>query len=161
MNSAILSLVHLRVSPFIPPHTDSKQKSTNKSLFLLKNMKPAHLLLIVLLFPINLQAKTGAQLREDCAAFDERPDSSGISTNMMRMSECLGYIHGVLDVPNLYIVRGADYCVPDGTTRNAVFNVAREYVRRTEVSKMTWAGSGSQAVINAIMSKWPCKEMQR
>jgi len=121
-------------------------------------MKLIRLLLIALLFPITTQAKTGVQLREDCAAFDERPNSAGISSNMMRMSECLGYIHGVLDLPNLYVVIGADYCAPDGTTRNAAFNVVREYVRRPEVAKMTLAGSGSQAVINAMMTKWPCKD---
>ena len=121
-------------------------------------MKRTHLLLIALLLPIATQAKTGAQLREDCAAFDERPDSAGMSSNMTRMSECLGYIHGVLDVPNLYTVRGADYCAPDGTTRGAAFNVVREYIRRPEVAKMTWAGSGSQAAINAMMTKWPCKD---
>ena len=121
-------------------------------------MKLPRLLLIALLFPIATQAKTGVQLREDCAAFDKRPDSTGMSSNMMRMSECLGYIHGVLDVPNLYTVRGADYCAPDGTTRGAALTVVREYIRRPEVAKMTWAGSGAQAVINAMMTKWPCKD---
>jgi len=121
-------------------------------------MKLTRLLLIALLFPIATQAKTGGQLREDCAAFNERPDSAGMSSNMMRMSECLGYIHGVLDLPNLYIVRGADYCVPDGTTRGAALTVVREYIRRPEVAKMTWGGSGAQAVINAMMTKWPCKD---
>lgn len=121
-------------------------------------MKLTHLLLVTLLIPIAAQAKTGAQLREDCAAFDEPPDSAANSSNTMRMSECLGYIDGVLDVPNLYIVRDADYCVPDGTTRGAAVTAVREYIRRLEVAKMTWAGSGAQAVINAMMMKWPCKD---
>ncbi len=121
-------------------------------------MKLTRLLLIALLFPIATQAKTGVQLRDDCAAFDERPDSTGISSNMMRTSECVGYVYGVLDVPNLYDVRGADNCVPDGTTRGAALTVVREYIRRPDVAKMTWAGSGAQAVINAMMTKWPCKD---
>lgn len=106
-------------------------------------MKLIRLVLIALLFPIATQAETGAELREDCAAFDERPDAAGTSSNMMRMSGCLGSIHGVLDVPNLSDVRGANYCAPDGTTRGAAFNVVREYIRGQEVAKMTWAGSGS------------------
>lgn len=121
-------------------------------------MKFTLLLLIALLFPITTQAKIGLQLREDCAAFNERPNSADMSSNMMRMSECLGYIHGVLDVPNLYIVRGADYCVPNGTTRGAALTVVREYILRPEVAKMTWADSGAQTVINAMMTKWPCKD---
>lgn len=116
------------------------------------------LLLMPLIFPIPAQAKTAAQLREDCAALDEKPDSAGASSNLMRMVTCAAYIDGVLDTPVLYDVRGADYCVPDGTTRNAAFNAVRQYIRRPEVAKMTWPGSGAQAVINAMREKWPCKD---
>jgi hypothetical protein len=123
-----------------------------------KSMKLTLLLLIPMLFPIVAQAKTAAQLREDCAAYDERPDSAGASSNLMRMITCTAYIDGVLDTPLLYDVRGADYCAPDGTTRNAAFNVVRQYIRRAEVAKMTWRGSGPQAVINAMREKWPCKD---
>jgi len=77
------------------------------------------------------------------------------------MSECVAYIDGVLDVPLLYEVRGADYCVPTGTTRGDAFNVVREYIRRPEVEKMTWPGSGPQVVINAMRAKWPCTETHR
>ena len=55
-------------------------------------------------------------MREDCASFDEKPKSAHISINMMRGSQCLGYIYGVPDVPNLYAVKGADYRAPDGTS---------------------------------------------
>src|SRR5437773_214703 len=104
-------------------------------------MKLTGLLLIALLFPIVTQAKTGAQLREDCAAFDERPDSAAMDSNMMRMQACVAYIDGVLDLPTIYDVRGADYCVSTGTTRNAASNAVRQYLRRPEVMKMTWPNS--------------------
>jgi hypothetical protein len=80
-------------------------------------MKIIRVILIALLFPIAAQATTGAQLREDCASFDEKTKSANLSTNTMRGSECLGYIYGVLDLPKIYVVQGADYCAPDGTTR--------------------------------------------
>ena len=121
-------------------------------------MKLTRLLLIALLFPIAAQAKTGAQLRDDCAPFHERPTPTDM-ISMMRMQACVAYIDGVLDVPILYDIRGADfdYCVPDGTTRGAASTVVREFIRRSEVSKMTWPGSGPQVVINAMREKWPCK----
>lgn len=126
-----------------------------------KSMKLTRILLIALLFPIVAQARTAAKLREDCAAFDQRPDSDSAVTNLARMSACVAYIDGVLDVPLLYEVLGADYCVPTGTTRGDAFNVVREYIRRPEVAKMTWPGSGPQAVVNAMRAKWPCKETRR
>lgn len=124
-------------------------------------MKISRMLLIALLFPIVAQARTAAQLREDCAAFDQRPESESAVTDLVRMRACAAYIDGVLDVPLLYEVLGADYCVPTGTTRGNAFNVVREYIRRPEVAKMTWPGSGPQAVVNAMRAKWPCKETRR
>ena len=127
-----------------------------------RSMKITCILLIALLFPIVAQARTAAGLREDCAAFDQRPASeSDAVTNLAQMRECVSYIDGVLDVPLLYEVLGADYCVPTGTTRGDTRNVVREYIRRPEVEKMTWPGSGPQAVVNAMRAKWPCKETRR
>ena len=121
-------------------------------------MKLAPLLLIALILPIAAQAKTAAALREDCAVFDRRPQPDSAVSDIARMRACAAYVDGVLDLPLLYEVLGADYCVPTGTTRGDAFNVVREYIRRPEVAKMTWPGSGSQAVINAMRAKWPCKE---
>ena len=124
-------------------------------------MKLIRMLHIALLFPIVAQATTAAELREDCAAFDQRPESESAVTNSARMSACVAYIYGVLDVPLMYEVLGAEYCVPTSTTRGAAFNVVREYIRHPEVAKMTWPGSGPQAVVNAMRAKWPCKEARR
>jgi hypothetical protein len=121
-------------------------------------MKLRYFFLVALLLPFAAQAKTGAQLRDDCAAFDEKPIVAEISSNMMRMGGCVAYIDGVLDVPNLYDVKGADYCLPDGITRGTMSNVVRDYLRRPEVSKMTWLNSGAQVVINAVRTRWPCKD---
>ena len=123
-----------------------------------KSMKLSGILLIALLFPVVAQATTAADLREDCAAFDQRPESDRALSAVTRMKACVAYIYGVLDVPLMYEVLGADYCVPTGTSRGDAFNVVREYIRRPEVAKMTWPGSGPQAVVNAMREKWPCKE---
>ena len=100
-----------------------------------------------LLFPIAAQAKTGAQLREDCAAFDQQPKgNAAITANLARMSDCITYIGAVLDVPLLYEIKGGDdYCVPEGTTRGAAVNVVREAIRQPDVAKMNWPGSGPRA----------------
>lgn len=124
-------------------------------------MKLTGMLLIALLFPIVAQATTAAHLREDCAAFDQRPASNSDVSDLTRMESCVAYIYGVLDVPLMYEVLGADYCMPSGTSRGDAFNVIREYIRRPEVAKMTWLGSGPQAVVNAMQAKWPCKEVRR
>ena len=113
--------------------------------------------LLVLSIPVASHATTGAELRESCGAFDTRANSHDVSIHMQRTSQCTGYIYGVLDLPMVSEVRGADYCPPDGTTRDAAALVVREYVRRPEIAKMTAAGSGAQVVINAMMAKWPCK----
>src|SRR5678815_841568 len=89
------------------------------------------LLLVMIFLPIAAQATTGAQLREDCAAYDEKPNAAAISSNLMRMMACNAYISGVLDVPAMYDTRGSDYCVPDGTTVNHTQNAVRDYLRRT------------------------------
>ncbi len=122
-------------------------------------MKLTRLLLIALLFPIATQAKTGAQLREDCAAFDQQPKGdAAITVNLLRMSDCIAYISAVLDVPLLYEVKGGDdYCEPDGTTRGAALNVVREAIRQPDVAKMNWPGSGPQVIFNAMRARWPCK----
>ncbi len=121
------------------------------------------LLLIALLFPIVTHAKTGAQLREACAAFDDRRlKSDSAVSDIARMSECVAYIDAVLDVPLLYEVKGGDdYCVPTGTKRGEMFNVAREAIRRPEVINMTWPGSGPQVILNAMRAKWPCNDPAR
>jgi hypothetical protein len=120
------------------------------------------MLLIALLFPVVAHARTAAQLREDCAAFDQRPQSdSAADPRWTRMRECLAYIHAVLDVPLVYEVVDGDYCPPTGTTRGEAFNVVREYIRRPEVAKMTWPGSGPQVIINAMQARWPCKETRK
>ena len=121
-------------------------------------MKLICVLLIALLFPTVAHAKTAAQLRDDCAAFDEKPIVAEVSSNILRMRACTAYIDGVLDVPNLYDVNGADYCLPNGITRGTMSNVVRDYLRRSEVSKMTWLYSGAQVVINAVRIRWPCNE---
>jgi hypothetical protein len=121
-------------------------------------MKLTRLLLIALLFPIATQAKTGAQLRESCAAFGQPAKPGNEVVKLVEMSECIAYIDGVLDVPLVYQVQGGDdYCVPDGTKRGEIRNVAREAIRQPDVAKMTWPGSGSQVIFNALRAKWPCK----
>lgn len=77
-------------------------------------MKLTRLLLVALLFPIATHAKTGAQLREDCAAFGQHPEgNSAIAVNFAQMSDCITYIGAVLDVPLLYEVKGGDYTRSD------------------------------------------------
>jgi len=122
-------------------------------------MKLTRFLLVALLFPIATQAKTGAQLREDCAEFGQHPEeNAAIAVNLAQMSDCITYIGAVLDVPLLYEVKGGDdFCVPDGTTRGAAVTVVREAIRQPDVAKMTWPGSGPQVIFNAMRAKWPCK----
>jgi len=128
----------------------------------MSRMKLTCILLIALLFPIVAQAKTAAELREECAAFDYRPKSeSDAAFSLVQMRACISYIDGVLDVPLMYEVLGTDYCVPTGTTNGDKYNVVREYIRRPEVAKMTWSGSGPQVVVNAMEAKWPCKETRK
>jgi Rap1a immunity proteins len=119
------------------------------------------LTIITLLIPAALCAKTGTQLREDCAAFDDRNESVSASVSLMRMSECSGYIEGVLDLPTLYVTQGANYCIPDGTTRGNTIGAVRDYLKRPDVLKMNWPNSGAQVVINAVSAKWPCKETRK
>src|SRR5262245_36845401 len=68
--------------------------------YLMTRMKLTCILLIALLFPIVAQAKTAAELREECAAFDYRPKSeSDAAFSLVQMRACISYIDGVLDVP--------------------------------------------------------------
>ena len=116
------------------------------------------MLFIALLLPSPAQAKTAADLQDDCAAFQQSPNTGEDQSDLARMHTCVAYIYGVLDVPQMYEVVGADYCVPTGTTRGTVLGAVREYIRKPDVAKMTWAASGPQVIINALQANWPCNK---
>lgn len=120
-------------------------------------MRFIQILFLALLLPIPAQAKTAAELQDDCAAFHQQPNTGENQTDLARMSTCVAYIYGVLDVPNMYEVVDADYCAPASTTRGTLLGTVREYIQRPEVAKMNWPGSGPQVIINALQAKWPCK----
>ncbi|WP_350340438.1 Rap1a/Tai family immunity protein [Roseateles violae] len=114
------------------------------------------------MLPVSAHAKTAAELQDDCAAFYQQSTTvAGTQADLDRMLKCVAYISGVLDVPLMYSVGGAAYCAPAGTTRGTVIGVVREQIRRPEVAKMTWPGSGPQVIFNAVQARWPCNESGR